>query len=121
MSLSDKRRILAQGLAKGHNDQQAVKAAGYKSKGPAACNQVARMMKNGEFRKYLEKLREKTESSAIASITERKEFLTRGMRGEHEGLDRLKSVDILNKMDGVYEEKQQLPPNVIVTIGGNAE
>ena len=97
---------------------KAYRASGYSGRG--AVQSAAKLLTNAHISSEVARLRKLAESDSIATVKERKEFLTEGMRGAHE-LDRLKSVDILNKMDGVYDDKEKAPPNITVVIGGNAE
>jgi phage terminase small subunit len=121
--LSEQQRILAQGKAKGMTDSDACKAAGYKAKSwQAACNQVARMMKNDEFKVYYDELTKKTEDSTVMSIVQRKEMLTRisdANEDEDPNASR-QAIAELNKMDGGYEpEKHEV--EFIINIGGDAD
>jgi hypothetical protein len=123
--LSAQQKKLAQAKALGLSDVAACKKARYKSKSSeAASNQVARMMSNDEYLAYYANLIEKTESDAVMSIKERKEWLTGGIKVplsevdssstycveeiNTEGMTKIKKVDpiramdMLNKMDGAY-------------------
>lgn len=66
-------------------------------------------LKKPEIQNYIKSLTEQTKSKRIMSAKERKEWLTTVIKNENEKLnDRLKALDILNKMEGEYIEKVQV-------------
>lgn len=93
-------------VASGNATESAIKA-GYSEKTARSIGQ--RLLTNVDIKKYIEELREKTKTSRIMTAIERREFLTEVIKNGNEKLqDRLKALDILNKMDGEYIEKMQL-------------
>lgn len=72
--------------------------------------------------KVLERLRELAEQStteAVMNATQRKEWLTSIIRSEaEETKDKLKAVDILNRMEGEYVDKVQLGGQVNNPMAG---
>ena len=61
----------------------------------------------------LQELKEAATSNAVMTATQRKEWLTQLINDEAEATpNKLKAVDILNKMDGEYTEKVQVNGNV---------
>jgi phage terminase small subunit len=72
------------------------------------------LMANGTITARLQELRSKAESKAIMSVEERKELLTKiaqNVTFDKEGNagfnDATKAIEILNKMDGIYIQKNQ--------------
>lgn len=86
-------------LKKGMNITDAVIAAGYKA--TRAASTGYELMKKPDVRDYLAIIDERIEQKNIADIQERQELLTQIMREEAVG-DKLKAVDLLNKMTNVY-------------------
>ena len=71
------------------------------------------MLTKANIKKYIKELQEKTKTSRIMTAIERREFLTEVIKNGNEKIqDRLKALDILNKMDGEYIEKMQLSGQV---------
>lgn len=108
----------AQGLASGMSQRAAYRAA-FKSserwKDSTVDKRASELLKNGEILGRYKELAEESASEAIMSITERKEWLSRLIENDDEETsDRLKALDTLNKMDGVYIKKMEIsetPPN----------
>lgn len=72
------------------------------------------LMANGTIKARIEELRSKTVSKAIMGVEERKELLTKiaqNVTFDKEGNagfnDATKAIEILNKMDGIYIQKNQ--------------
>lgn len=66
------------------------------------------MMKKDKIRNRIEELREKASNKAIMTAMKRKEWLTQQIEDLNNNLgDRLKAIDILNKMSGEYITKVQ--------------
>ena len=97
-------------VASGNATDSAIKA-GYKEK-YAGVN-ADKLLKNTNIQKYIEELQEKAKSSRIMTAIERREFLTSMIKdGAVKDTDRLKAVDILNKMDGEYTQKVEVNGNI---------
>ena len=93
-------------VANGNATESAIKAR-YSEKTARSIGQ--RLLTNADIKKYIKELREKTKNSRIMTAIERREFLTEVIKNGKEKIqDRLKALDILNKMDGEYIEKMQL-------------
>lgn len=89
------------------NATEAAKKAGYSETYSTTRTNV--LLQNVEICRYIEELQKKAQSSRIMSAVERKEWLTRVLNDDEAKLnDKLKALDILNKMDGEYTEKVQL-------------
>ena len=93
-------------VASGNATESAIKA-GYKEK-YAGVN-VDKLLKNTNIQACIKELQEKAKTSRIMTAIERREFLTELIKNRNEkAADRLKALDILNKMDGEYMEKIQM-------------
>ena len=93
-------------VASGNATESAIKA-GYKER--YARQNTPKLLRNTTLVGYIKELREKTKTSRIMTAIERREFLTEVIKNGKEKIqDRLKALDILNKMDGEYIEKMQL-------------
>lgn len=89
------------------NATEAAKKAGYSE--TYSKNRIHELLKNVGICGYVEELQKKAQSSRIMSAIERREFLTKMiLKEDAKDTDRLKALDILNKMDGEYTEKVQL-------------
>lgn len=97
-------------VASGNATESAIKA-GYSEN--YANKRVHEQLKKNEISRYIKELQEKTKTSRIMTAVERREFLTEVIKNGNEKVqDRLKALDILNKMDGEYIEKMQLSGQV---------
>ena len=92
------------------NATQAYKNAGYKVRSDKVAGvAAARLLGNVRVQKRIEELRLELDSHKIMDAVERRELLTQFARDEETGkTDRLRAVDLLNKMDGVYINKTQV-------------
>ena len=92
------------------NATQAYKNAGYKVRSDntaAVC--AAKLLRNTKVQSRIAELREELDSQKIMDATERRELLTQFARDDDTNkTDRLKAMDLLNKMDGVYINKTQV-------------
>ena len=97
-------------VASGNATESAIKA-GYSEN--YANKRVHEQLKKNEISRYIKELQEKTKTSRIMTAVERREVLTEVIKNGNEKIqDRLKALDILNKMDGEYIEKMQLSGQV---------
>lgn len=92
------------------NATEAYKRAGYKPRSDkVAGTAAARLLGNVGIQKRIEELRRELDSHKIMDAVERRELLTQFARDEETAKsDRLKAMDLLNKMDGVYINKTQV-------------
>ena len=99
----------AQGIAEGKTQKEAYKAAFpncHTWKDRTIINRACDLARRDDVTERVQELQQQTTSTAIMSITERKEWLTRlVMDGQEATPNRLKALDILNKMDGAYIEQ----------------
>nr|DAN35943.1 MAG TPA: Terminase small subunit [Caudoviricetes sp.] len=98
-------------VASGNATDAAIKA-GYSETYSKTRTNV--LLQNVEICRYINELQEKTKTSRIMTAIERKEFLTKMILKEEtvKDTDRLKALDILNKMDGEYTQKLEVNGNI---------
>ena len=93
-------------VASGNATESAIKA-GYKEQ--TARVTASKILTKANIQEYVKELQEKAKTSRIMTAIERREFLTELIKNRNEkAADRLKALDILNKMDGEYMEKIQM-------------
>ena len=92
------------------NGTEAYKKAGYKVKSDnAAAVGAAKLLRKAKVQKRIAELRSEMDSHKIMDAAERRELLTQYARDEETAKpDRLKAMELLNKMDGVYINKTQV-------------
>lgn len=115
--LTSKQEKFVQNIVKGMSQREAYKhsynASNMKDK--TIDDKAYLLFKKEEIRTRYEELIKKTEDETIMSVKERKKWLTDVINGkikynkkEAYILDKLKAIDILNKMDGEYTSKVQI-------------
>lgn len=93
-------------VASGNATESAIKA-GYKEQTSRIT--ASKILTKANIQEYVKELQEKAKTSRIMTAIERREFLTEFIKnGNEKAADRLKALDILNKMDGEYMEKIQM-------------
>jgi hypothetical protein len=109
---SAKQEKFVQGLASGLSQRVAYRAAFPASKNwkdTTVDVKACELAKDNKILVRLKELQQLSTSKAIMTATQRKEWLTDLIKDEaEETKDRLKALDILNKMDGEYTEKVEL-------------
>ena len=97
-------------VACGNATEAAIKA-GYKEKNARFIG--SENLTKANIKEYIKELQEKAKGNRIMTAIERREFLTKLiLKEETKDTDRLKAVDILNKMDGEYTQKVEVNGNV---------
>lgn len=101
-----------QGLASGLSQRAAYHAAFPNSqrwKDSTVDKRASELSQRGEILGRFKELAEEAASNAVMDITQRKEWLSRVIQDDSEEMpNRLKAVDTLNKMDGVYIKKMEI-------------
>ena len=90
----------------GRNGTKAYMIAYPDSSEESARRQASRLLTNVDIQKYIQQLQSKTEDKAIMSIQDRMKWLTDLIisKKEKRVSNKLKALEILNKMDGVYTQ-----------------
>nr|WP_315968574.1 terminase small subunit [Fusobacterium polymorphum] len=97
-------------VASGNATEAAIKA-GYKEKNARFIG--SENLTKANIKDYIEELQEKAKGNRIMTAIERREFLTKLiLKEETKDTDRLKALDILNKMDGEYTQKVEVNGNI---------
>ena len=109
---NQKQEKFAQCLANGMSQRKAYRAAypnSEKWKDATVDSKASVLAKNGKVLERVLELAKESSSKAVMSARERKEWLTSVvMKDDEEMRDRLKAIDILNRMDGEYIEKVEV-------------
>lgn len=112
----------AQCIAKGMTQRKAYRAAfpnADKWKDTTVDNRASELCKTSEVLGRLRELADKASDEAIMSVKERKAWLSNVIQSEEEYMkDKLKALDILNKMDGAYIEKVEVNGNINNPLAG---
>lgn len=110
--MTAKQEKYVQNLIQGMSQRQAYKDAypnAVKWKDETVDSKASVLLNKGAKGKVLARYKEllkKTEDNAIMNAKERRKWLTMQILNDDNSLsDRLKAMDILNKMDGEYNEK----------------
>lgn len=113
---SVKQEKFVQGLAKGLSQRIAYREAFPASrnwKDSTVDSRACELAKDSKIVGRLKELQDLATKETIMSITKRKEWLTECIENEiEETKDRLKALDLLNKMDGAYIEKVEVNGSV---------
>ena len=97
-------------VASGNATDAAIKA-GYREKNARFIG--SENLTKANIKEYIEELQEKAKGNRIMTAIERREFLTSMIKdGAVKDTDRLKALDILNKMDGEYTQKVEVNGNI---------
>ena len=78
-------------------------------------NNAYKLMQHSEIITRIKELRDKAESIAIMTIEQRKEMLSR-FAWEEESDKAMKAIDLLNKMDSVYIQRQDVTTSGSVSL-----
>ena len=110
--LTPKQEIFVASLVKGNSQRQAYIEAypnAAKWKENAVDSQASKILKNPKVFQRYEELMKKAEDESILTAVERKRWLTSVIKGEKiTTADKLKALDLLNKMDGQYIDKVEV-------------
>lgn len=113
---SAKQEKFVQGLANGLSQRKAYRAAfpnSKKWKDSTVDVKACELAKDNKVLVRLKELQDQATNAAVMSATQRKEWLTKLVNcPEEKTNDKLKAIDILNKMDGEYVEKVQVSGEV---------
>lgn len=117
--LTPKQEQFALNIFEGMNQADAYRAS-YSAKNMsdnAIYREASLLMSNPKIAQRIKELRDKAAKSTIMSAQERMEWLTRLISNEEEGTnEKLKAIDIMNKMQGEYVQKVEADVKSEVTI-----
>ena len=106
--LTAKQEQFVQNILQGMSQAEAYRAAYPKNKmsDKTVWEAASRLMANSKVTARLEELRRELATPAIMSAQKRMEWLTGVIQSDEESTnDKMKAIDILNKMDGQYVQK----------------
>lgn len=102
----------AQCIANGYSQRNAYRVAfpsSEKWKDETVDSKASVLAKHGKVLERLRELAEESTSEAVMNAQQRKEWLTATIKSDYEKTEnKLKAVDILNKMEGSYVEKVEV-------------
>jgi len=93
-----------------NNGTKAYMIAYPNSSEETAMANASRLLRNAKVSNYIKELQSKVEDKAIMSIQDRMKWLTNLItsKTEQSVANKLKALEILNKMDGVYTQKVEV-------------
>jgi len=105
--LNNKQKIFCREYVKNGNNATQAYMKAYKCSEAVARRNASRLLTNVDIQNYIKELQDKAESKDIMTTIQKKEFLTNMIMKDVEAnrTDKLKALDILNKMDGEYVTK----------------
>lgn len=106
--LTPKQEVFAQKIVEGMSQADAYRSA-YSTKNTSdktIWENASRLMADSKVKARVQELRDKIATKSIMTAQERMEWLTRLIYNDEEGTsEKLKAIDLLNKMDGEYVQK----------------
>ena len=116
--LTPKQEKFVQGIIEGMSQADAYRSA-YSCKrmsDKTIYEAASRLMADSNISARVQELREKVACETIMSARKRQEWLTEFIKGAHLSADKLRALDILNKMTGEYVQKIEADVSTDVTI-----
>lgn len=102
--LNERQRKFAEFYVQNGNAAESAKKAGYSEK--FAAQNANKLLKNTNVSKYIKQLSDKIEDKCILNAKDRQIILSEIAKDDmNEPSDRIKSIDVLNKMSGEYLQK----------------
>ena len=117
--LTPKQEAFCQNIVKGMSQADAYRSAYNASKmtDKSIIEKASDLASNVKIKERVKELRDKVARKSIMSAQERLEWLTRLVLSEDAtNSDRIKALDIMNKMDGEYTQKIQADVQTETTI-----
>ena len=113
--LTPKQEKFAQSIVEGMSQADAYRSA-YSTKRMAdktIWENASRLMADGKVRARVQELRDRIATESVMTAQQRLEWLTKLIQNTEEGTaDRLRAIDIMNKMQGEYVTKVEGSLNV---------
>lgn len=106
--LTAKQELFVRKIIEGNSQANAYRSAySTKNMSDKTIHEAAsRLVADSKVSARLKELRDKIATDSVMSAQERLEWLTRLIKNEEEGTsDKLKAIDIMNKMQGEYVQK----------------
>ena len=113
-------KFIQECLATGNASEAYRRAYDAEKMSPAVINvKASELLKNGKVAVSLQELREASMTGAVATLIERKEWLSSVVRGDEEQAkfsDRLRALDLLNQMEAIYIQRSEHRQATIVKL-----
>jgi len=109
--MNNQQKLFCQEYVKnGMNGTKAYMKVYPNSSEKSAKDNASRLIAKDSIQKYIKELQNKSEDKAIMSIQDRMQWLTNLItsKTEQSVANKLKALEILNKMDGVYTQKVEV-------------
>ena len=119
MNLTTKQEKFVRGLVSGLSQRKAYRAAypsSEKWKDESVDNKACNLLKVAKVKARYEELREKAENAAIMTRAQRMITLSDIAQFSKKDDSRIKAIDTLNKVDGIYTNKIELSKPVDETV-----
>ena len=117
--LTPKQELFAQNIVTGMSQADAYRSA-YSTKNMAdktIWENASRLMADDKVSARVQELREKISNEAVMTAQKRLEWLTEAIQKEDVAInDKLKAIDIMNKMQGEYVQKVQAEVTNAISI-----
>lgn len=115
--LNNKQKIFCREYVKnGNNATQAYMKAYPDSSEKSAKDNASRLIAKDSIQNYIQELQGKMEDKEIMSAKERMKWLTNLIDGKETTSDKLKAIEILNKMSGEYVTKVEADVSASIEI-----
>lgn len=117
--LTEKQEKFVQGIISGLNQSDAYRAAynAEKMSDASIWREASVLMSLPKVTERIKELRDRSASGAVMSARERMEWLSELIRSNAETTaDKLKAVDLINKMSGVYVQKVEADVKQVYTV-----
>lgn len=108
--LTPKQEQFAQGIVSGMSQADAYRSAYNTSKNSdkTVWEKASRLMADDKVKARVQELRDKIATESIMTAQERLEWLSKAIQSEEVATnDKLKAIDLMNKMQGEYVQKVQ--------------
>ena len=110
MKLTERQKKFAEHYAQCGNITESAIKSGYSK--TYAETRAFKLLENIEICRYIQELTEKSKNARILTAMQRQEILSAIARNEENfPNDRIKSIDVLNKMTGEYLQKVEVTSN----------
>jgi len=113
--MNNQQKLFCQEYVKNENNGTKAYMIAYPDSNEESARRLAsRLLTKVDVQNYIKELQSKVEDKAIMSIQERMKWLTNLItsKTEQSVANKLKALEILNKMDGVYTQKVEVQGNM---------
>lgn len=102
--MNERQKKFAEYYAQSGNAAESARSAGYSEK--YAAQNAGKLLKNTNISEYIKKLSKEIKDERILTVKDRQVILSELAKDDlNEPSDRIKAIDVLNKMSGEYLQK----------------